>query len=311
LNSDCAVAALPALNRAGLAMVSPLNSFVGLTRPADGVDPGLLPRLYPTGRRNYVRVFPTDDLQGAALAMLARDLGHRRVFVLDDGDPMWGVLMADGFETAARRLGLDVIQRATWDPRRRQIRDLAERVARAEPDAVFLGGILDNNGARVVRDLRATLDRTDILVTDGLTPVPLFVKQAGAAARDVYLSLNGLVTESLPPAGADFAERFGRTQAGMPVEPSAIYAAQATTVLLDAIARSDGTRRSVVDELFRTRITDGLLGSFEFDARGDISESPVTVVRVREGGSSRTILSIEGAEVESVMRPSPSLVAAP
>jgi branched-chain amino acid transport system substrate-binding protein len=258
-------------------------------------------------------VYPTDDLQGAALAMLARDLGHRRLFVLDDGDPMWGVLMADGFETAARRLGLDVIERATWDPRRRHIRDLAERVARSDPDAVFVGGLLDRNGARVVRDLRATLDpaHTDLLVTDGFTPVPLFVKKAGAAARDVYMSLMGLVTEHLPPAGADFAERFARTQAGMPVEPSAIYAAQATTVLLDAIARSDGTRRSVVDELFRTRVTDGLLGSFGFDARGDISESPVTVVRVREGGASRTILSVEGAEVDRIMRPSPSLVAAP
>jgi branched-chain amino acid transport system substrate-binding protein len=313
LNSDCAVTALPALNRAGLAMVSPLNSFVGLTRPAVGVDPRLLPRLYPTGRRNYVRVYPTDDLQGAALAMLARDLDHRRVFVLDDGDPMWGALSAGGFETAARRLGLDVVERVTWDPRRTHYRDIARRVARADPDAVFLGGLLDNNGARVVRDLRATLDaaEADLLVTDGFTPVPLFVKKAGAAARDVYMSLMGVVTEHLPPAGADFAERFARTQAGVPVEPSAIYAAQATTVLLDAIARSDGTRRSVVDELFRTRVTDGLLGSFGFDARGDISESPVTVLRVREGGASRTILSVEGAEVDRIMRPSPSLVAAP
>ena len=312
LNSDCAVAALPALNRAGLATVSPLNSFVGLTRTAEGVDPKLLPRLYPTGRRNYVRVFPTDDLQGAALALLARDLGHRRVYVLDDGDAMWGALNADGFETAARRLGLDVIERATWDPHRRHYRNLARQVARVQPDAVFLGGLLDTNGARVVKDLRQALGpaQADLLVTDGFTPVPLFVKQAGPAARDVYMSLTGLVTEHLPAAGAGFAERFARTQAGKPVEPSAIYAAQATIVLLDAIARSDGTRRSVVDELFRTRVTDGLLGDFRFDARGDISESPVTVLRVRKGGASRTVMSFEGAEVERVMRPSPSLVAA-
>jgi hypothetical protein len=34
----------------------------------------------------------------------------------------------------------------------------------------------------------------------------------------------------------------------------------------------------------------------------------VTVLRVREGGTSRTVMSAEGAEVEGVMRPSPSLV---
>ena len=229
--------------------------------------------------------------------------------MLDDGEPMWGALVADGFETAARRLGVEVIERATWDPRQRHYRDLAQRVAHADPDAVFLGGLLDTNGARVVRDLRATLNATDIFVTDGFTPVPLFVKQAGTAARDVYMSLTGVVTEHLPAAGADFSERFARTQAGATVQPSAIYAAQATSVLLDAIARSDGKRRSVVEELFRTSVTDGLVGDFRFDARGDISESPVTVLRVRRGGASRTILSVEGADVERVMRPSPSLVA--
>ena len=39
-------------------MISPLNSFVGLTRTAPGVPRTLLAELYPTGRRNYLRVLP-------------------------------------------------------------------------------------------------------------------------------------------------------------------------------------------------------------------------------------------------------------
>ena len=39
----------------------------------------------------------------------------------------------------------------------------------------------------------------------------------------------------------------------MEVEPATVYAAQATEVLLDAIARSDGTRGSVLEQLFKTR----------------------------------------------------------
>ena len=88
-----------------------------------------------------------------------------------------------------------------------------------------------------------------------------------------------------------------------------MYAAQATEVLLDAIARSDGTRRSVLEELFRTRVIDGLLGSFRFDANGDISESPMTIVQIRRGGSDNRVQSIEGAPVVRVVRPSPELVA--
>ena len=118
-NSPCAVAALPELNRARggpLAEISPSNSFVGLTRAGPGIDPALPAALYPTGQRNYLRVYPTDDLEGAALALLARERGLRRVFVLDDGQPGYGMLMATAFATAARRLGLTVVGRAAWNP---------------------------------------------------------------------------------------------------------------------------------------------------------------------------------------------------
>ncbi len=113
----------------------------------------------------------------------------------------------------------------------------------------------------------------------------------------------------MPPAGARFARRFARTQAGTPVEPSAVYAAQATEVVLAALARSEGTRASVLDELFRVRIRNGLLGDFGFDRRGDITESPVTIMRLTGGGSSTRILSVEGGVIERVSRPRPSLVA--
>ena len=121
----------------------------------------------------------------------------------------------------------------------------------------------------------------------------------------MFVSLAGAVTERLPPAGAAFARRFARTQAGAAVEPSAVYAAQSAEVVLDALARSDGTRASVLRELFRTRVRDGLLGDFGFDSRGDITESPVTILRVARGGSS----GVEGGDVERVSRPSARLVA--
>jgi hypothetical protein len=64
-----------------------------------------------------------------------------------------------------------------------------------------------------------------------------------------------------------------------------------------------------VEELFRTRIADGLLGNIAFDTNGDISESPMTIVQVRRGGSANAVQSVEGAPVVRVVRPSPGLVA--
>jgi len=313
VNSPCSVAALPELNRAPdgpLAMVSPLNSFVGLTRAGPDVPPALPASLYPTGVRNFARVYPTDDLEGAALALFARNRGRSAVFVLDDGDPGYGALQATAFETAAQRLGLTIAGRESWDPRARDYSDIARRVAAAGATAVFVGGLVDTNAGGVVRELRARLgDRADVLGPSGLTPVSLLVRSSDRAALGMYLSLAGVVTEGLPPAGRRWAKRFGETQSGVPVEPSAVYAAQATEVLLDAIARSDGTRASVVRELFATRVTDGLLGSFGFDANGDISESPVTIVRIQRPGSANTIGDVGGARIAKIERPSPKLVA--
>ncbi len=173
-----------------------------------------------------------------------------------------------------------------------------------------MGGLLDSNAAQVIRALRKRLGTdADVLAPDGLTPLPLLARTAGGAARGVFVSLAGVVTERLPRGGAAFVQRFARTQGGAAVEPSAVYAAQAAEVVLDAIARSDGTRASVLDALFRTRVRNGLLGDFEFDVRGDITESPVTILRVAYGGRSTRIASVEGGVVERVSRPPARLVA--
>lgn len=307
VNSGCAETMLPELNRAGLGMVSPLNSYVGLTRPAE--IPGMLPSLYPTGRRNFVRVYPADDIQSGALARLARDRGRDRVFMLGDGTQGYSELIAEAFATAAGRLGVGVVGRARFDPEHRAFGPVVERVARRRPDAVLVSGFSDSAGL-LIRALRNRLGRgVDIMGPDGLAPPSQLDEYAGPAARGVFIAIGGLVPDRLPPAGADFVKRFARTQAGVNVELFAVYAAQATEVMLDAIARSDGTRASVIDAMFRTRLRDSLIGEIAFDRRGDAVAAPVTVLRVVGGGSgANSIASVEGATVERVDAINPELI---
>ena len=56
--------------------------------------------------------------------------------------------------------------------------------------------------------------------------------------------------------------------------------AQATEVLLDAIARSDGSRASVARELFRVRFSDGIVGRVAFDRNGDPTHNLIPIFRV-------------------------------
>ena len=79
-------------------------------------------------------------------------------------------------------------------------------------------------------------------------------------------------------------------------------------MLLTAVARSDGTRASVIDELFRVRLSDSLIGDIAFDDRGDVVRGAVTVLRVTRGEGSTNTASAEGAVVERVAHPSVTLV---
>ena len=58
------------------------------------------------------------------------------------------------------------------------------------------------------------------------------------------------------------------------MNPAALYAAQATEVMLDAIAHSNGTRQSVTRALLASCVQNGILGSFCFDANGDPTVPP-------------------------------------
>jgi ABC-type branched-subunit amino acid transport system substrate-binding protein len=193
-------------------------------------------------------------------------------------------MLADRFADAARERDLDVVARAHWNPQASSFDRLARRVAARRPDAIFLGGVLDTRGADVVRALRRrTGEDVLVLTPSGFTPTPTFADSAGPAAEGVYVSLPGVLTETLGPAGRSFVERFGATQPGADVEPSALYAAESMAVALDAIAASDGTREDVVKHLFTTHRPRSLLGDLSFDRNGEPRTAPVTVLRIRRG----------------------------
>ena len=181
---------------------------------------------------------------------------------------------------------------------------IARRVARAKPDAVFLAGRLTGPSALLARALRTHLGREPALIAPEFLPISRLIDMAGTrVASGMYVSLPGLTNASLPAAGQRFRTNFSATQSGGRVPVPAVYAAQAADVLLDAIARSDGTRTSVVDELLATRVDRGLLGSFTFDRNGDTTQHAVTILRPRHGGGTGAVLSYEGATIDRVITP--------
>jgi branched-chain amino acid transport system substrate-binding protein len=255
-----------------------------------------------------VRLMSPDDAEGAADALLARELGARRVLIVEDGG--YGALFASYFRHAATRLGLGVVDSVRWNPHKLDLRAIAARARQSGAEAVFLCGLIDTNVVRILPTLRRALaPSVSIVGCDGLLPVSLLFDQAGPAARGTYVSIEGLGNERLGSAGKGFLREFGETQHGSRVDIASVYAARAAEVLLEAIASSDGTRASVSSELFGTRVDNGLVGSFEIDAGGDPIPTPVTIVRLEHGGGSNAVASYEGARIDRKLMPPRRLLA--
>jgi DNA-binding SARP family transcriptional activator/ABC-type branched-subunit amino acid transport system substrate-binding protein len=291
-NSDCALEQLRISNRAPggpLATISPTNTELHLTKPVPGGESSLPARLYPTGRRHYVRLLGTDDGQGAALARFARERGIERLAIVRD-DTDYGRAIAWYARREARTLGIEVLgpYHVRLDRHEDAARALGRRIARERPDGLLHAGVpswsdFSNEmpGYELVDAVRKRLGRdTLVLGPDSWAVGPEVFAELGPLARGIEATYPGLPLERLGPAGRRFVEEFGATQPGRLVTTDDVYTAQATEVLLDAIDRSDGSRPSVTQALLHTHVHDGLIGDFSFDADGDVQPQTFHVLRL-------------------------------
>ena len=282
-NSGCAAVEIPVLNKApggGLAMVSPGNTFVCLTEPGSICKPNEPDVYYPSGKRNYIRVVPNDAVQMAGLATFANEQGIHNPFVLVAADDPTSKGQADTFEGAAKSLGMNIAGVQQWDQNAKSYTDLMKKVKASGADAVLLAGLLEQNGAQIIKDKVAVLGPNDgsvkLLAPDGFAQQST-IDQAGAATKGMFVSQPGKVPSSLTGEGSVFVKELRSQLGDQPIEVFAPYAGQAAEVLMPAIQSGHATRAGVIASLFKTHVNGGIIGSFSITASGDPSPAPISV----------------------------------
>jgi branched-chain amino acid transport system substrate-binding protein len=272
-NSGCAKIIVPILNRANpgpMPMVSPANTNPGLTKHW---DPGEPQKYYPTGVRNYARVVATDDFQGPADAMWSKALGYKKVYVLNDKQT-YGFGVASTYKNAAKKLGIQVVGFKGWDAKQSSYEALGNLIKKSGAQAVFLGGIACNNGAKLMQDLKATDPGLKLQMPDGFSDP----NANGAVANGAYISVAGQPPKSLTGQGATFVKSFGK-QIGATPNPYAAYGAQAMDVMLRAVALGGGDRAKTNKAIFGMTVTNGFLGTFTINSTGDTNLTPITIYK--------------------------------
>ncbi len=313
-NSGCAAIIIPVLNQApggGVAMVSPANTYVCLTESGPGCAEDEPDKYYPGGTRNYARVVAHDAYQGAAVAQYAQSIGIQSVYILNDREA-YGLGVAQNFRNAAEELGIEVAGFAAWDPRASSYEALFRRIEQSGAQAVFLGGLICENGGQVIKDKVAVLgpnaatpdEGVVLLMPDGFT-TQATIDEAGQAARGAFSSVAGAPADELTGGGEEFVNAFmEETGAEPPLEPYTAYAAQAAEIMLAAIEQSGSDRPAVIEGVFNYTTTDGINApEFEITENGDPTVGPVTVYVARDSFETQEVVTPDADLVEAAKGP--------
>jgi branched-chain amino acid transport system substrate-binding protein len=302
-NSQCTGEELPLLNQApggAVPIISPQNTFQILTRGSPAAPPGVLRHFYPSGVRNFLRVTPIDTHEIAADALLARQLGLRRVLVVADDGTGGSAIHTPEFVDAARKLGIHT-RVYLWHAERRPARVVVSAARRFHADGAFIAAGYPPRLAQLIHALRTALGRRyPIIGTDYFQAgAGIWQTAGGATAAGVYVSTFGVPNSRLPAAGQRFLRSFGKDTPSW----GAAYAAQATEVLLAAIGRSKGTRESVLQQLYATRIAQGIVGPISFTPGGDVVDGPITVLRLEAGAQAVPGPAFANTTVDRIITP--------
>ena len=320
-NSGCAAIEIPVLNQApggGVPMISPANTYVCLTEGGPGCSETEPDQYYPTGKRNYTRVVANDAFQGAAIAEFLQDKGVTQLYILNDKEA-YGLGVAENVRGAAEALGIEVVGFEAWDPKASSYEALFNKVKQSGANGVFLGGLIDENGGQVIRDKvavlgpnGATADEGVVLIApDGFTTQATVEPDQGGAreAEGMYLTVAGVPIDQLGPGGKEFIDAFAAeyadTLGGNPPDPYSAYAGQAAEIILDSIAQGGADRTAVIDAMYATQVTDGILGTFSFNENGDPTgaEGAVVAISVYRASADQAL-----AEVADVISPAEETV---
>jgi branched-chain amino acid transport system substrate-binding protein len=282
-NSGASAISLPILNEANILQVSPSNTYVGLTR-AEGADKGEPDKYYPAGKRTFGRVVPADHIQAAAQVTYQKDEGCKKTYILNDKE-VYGKGIATQVESIAKAQGLPIAGNDGIDTKAANFRSLATKLKSSGADCMFFGGITQNKGVQVFKDVHAANPSMKLFGPDGVAESTFASKVGSSVEKQTYITNPTLDPKLYPPAAQDFfktfKEKFGHTP-----DPYAVYGYEAMKVALLAIQNAGdkgNDRQAVIDAFFKIKDRDSVLGKYSIDENGDTTLADYGSDRIQGG----------------------------
>jgi branched-chain amino acid transport system substrate-binding protein len=290
-NSGGSKVSIPILNKANIPQISPSNTYVGLTTDAPGSEPGEPDKYYPTGKRTYARIVPTDTIQGAALATVMKEDGCKSVNIFND-KTTYGAGLAKNVESAAENVGLKVEGNDGTDKNAPNYRSLAAKIT---ADCFVGSGVTGENYVQVFKDVAAACPDCKLYGPDGVAEAAFSDPKEGGIPADVgartKVTVATLSPEEFEKQGIQEAQKFFddfNSEYGVEQpDPYAIYGYETMKLALDtlkAVGDKANDREAVRAQLLEnTKGRDSVLGTYDIDENGDTTLTDYGLYDIKDG----------------------------
>ena len=288
-NSGASEVSIPILNDAGLAQVSPANTYVGLTTSLPGSAAGEPTKYYPSGTRTYLRIVPIDSIQAASDLMAMKQAGCTKVAVANDKEA-YGSGLATLLGLEKGFYGVNIVSNTGIDPTAANFRTYASTIASQGANCFFFAGIVSNGAVQITKDVNAVIPAAKIFGGDGVcTSSYTEASQGGVPASidpKIYCTV---ATQNLDayPGGKTFLSAYKAMYGTANPDPYAIYGYEVMKLGLDTIASlgaNGGNKADVLKALFAIKDRSSVLGTYGFNKDGDTTLKSYGVYKVGTDG---------------------------
>ena len=269
-------------------LIGHVNS--GTTIPASKIyhDAGI-PQISPSatnpkytqqGYQNAFRVVANDAQLGSVMGRYAaQTLKLKNVAVVDDRSA-YGQGLADEFLKSAKANGINIVSRQFTTDKSTDFSAILTAIKAKQPDAIFFGGI-DAVGGPMLRQMKQLGISAKFMGGDGVCSEQMPVLAGEGLIDDVVLcSEPGGVEDAQKKVMEDFRTAFRKKYNGN-VQIYAPYAYDATWLMITAMQKAGSADPAKYLPIMASSKYQGVTGLIEFDAKGDVKNSALTLYTFR------------------------------
>lgn len=241
---------------------------------------GTNPKITQSGYKNLYRITASDSQIGSSMATYAgKVLKSKTVGVIDDRTA-FGQGVAEEFIKTAKSSGLKVAAHEFTTDKSTDFATILTTLKSKNVDAIFFGGYAPQ-GAPMARQMKQLRINAKLLGGDTLCS-PEMGKLGGDAVADNVLCAQGGAILDKATNGSAFKVRY---KARFNQEPDAFAASYYDQMMLiaEAMQKTNSVEVPKVGAEMYNMVYKGIVGTYAYDANGNMKQSPVTVYTFKDG----------------------------